>query len=83
VAAERAMNAGLEGGCQVPIGGYAELHGDQLYLRGLVGEPDGSRLLRAELRGPVTQAEQLGERLAQRLLAQGARDILDKVYGRA
>jgi hydroxymethylbilane synthase len=83
VAAERAMNAGLEGGCQVPIGGYAELHGDQLYLRGLVGEPDGSRLLRAELRGPVTQAEQLGEQLAQHLLAQGARDILDKVYGRA
>jgi hydroxymethylbilane synthase len=83
VAAERAMNAHLEGGCQVPIGGYAELHGDQLHLRGLVGEPDGSRLLRAELRGPAVQAEQLGAQLAQRLLAQGAKDILDKVYGRA
>src|SRR3989344_3439166 len=83
VTAERAMNAHLEGGCQVPIGGYAELHGDQLHLRGLVGEPDGSRLLRAELRGPAAQAEQLGARLAQQLLAQGAKDILDKVYGRA
>ncbi|MEK7717939.1 MAG: hydroxymethylbilane synthase, partial [Pseudomonadota bacterium] len=50
--------------------------------RGLVGEPDGSRLLRAELRGPAMQAEQLGARLAQQLLAQGAKDILDKVYGR-
>lgn len=83
VKAERAMNAHLEGGCQVPIGGFAELHGDTLYLRGLVGEPDGSRLLRADIRGPVTQAEQLGVQLAQDLLAQGAKNILDKVYGRA
>jgi len=83
VTAERAMNAHLEGGCQVPIGGYAELHGDQLHLRGLVGEPDGSRLLRAELRGPAMQAEQLGAQLAQQLLVQGAKDILDKVYARA
>lgn len=77
------MNARLEGGCQVPIGGYAELHGGELHLRGLVGEPDGSRLLRAELRGPVAQAEHLGAQLAQKLLAQGAKAILDKVYGRA
>lgn len=83
VSAERAMNAHLEGGCQVPIGGYAELHGEELHLRGLVGEPDGSKLLRAEIRGPAGQAEQLGERLARQLLEQGARKILDKVYGRA
>jgi hydroxymethylbilane synthase len=82
VTAERALNARLEGGCQVPIGGFAELHGDTLHLRGLVGEPDGSRLLRAEIRGPVAQAEQLGGQLAQQLLALGAKDILDKVYGR-
>jgi hydroxymethylbilane synthase len=82
VAAERAMNAALDGGCQVPIGGYAELHGDELHLRGLVGEPDGSRLLRAEQRGPAAQAEQIGAQLAQQLLAQGAKGILDKVYGR-
>ncbi len=83
VQAERALNAKLDGGCQVPIGGFAELHGDTLFLRGLVGEPDGSRLLRADIRGPVTQAEQLGTQLAQTLLAQGAKNILDKVYGRA
>jgi hydroxymethylbilane synthase len=83
VAAERAMNAHLDGGCQVPIGGYAELHGDMLYLRGLVGEPDGSRLLRAEIRGASAQAEALGAQLAQELLAKGAKTILDKVYGRA
>jgi hydroxymethylbilane synthase len=83
VAAERSMNAHLEGGCQVPIGGFAELHGEELHLRGMVGEPDGSRLLRAEIRGPAALAEQLGAQLAQQLLAQGARAILDKVYGRA
>ena len=48
VSAERALNATLNGGCQVPIAGYAELDGDSLYLRGLVGEPDGSKILRAE-----------------------------------
>ena len=82
ITAERAMNAHLEGGCQVPIGGFAELHGDILHVRGLVGEPDGGRLLRAEIRGPSADAEQLGVRLAQDLLAQGAKTILDKVYGR-
>jgi len=83
VTAERAMNARLEGGCQVPIGGYAELKGSELHLRGMVGEPDGSRLLRAELQGPASQPEQLGARLAEMLLNQGAKTILDKVYGRA
>lgn len=83
VTAERAMNARLEGGCQVPIGGYAELNGSELHLRGMVGEPDGSRLLRAELRGPASQPEQLGARVAENLLTQGAKTILDKVYGRA
>jgi len=83
VAAERALNLHLEGGCQVPIGGYAELEGERLHLRGLVGEPDGSRLIRGEIRGRVEEAEQLGARLAQELLAQGAKEILDKVYGRA
>ncbi len=83
VSAERAMNAALDGGCQVPIGGYAELSNGVLRLRGLVGEPDGSRLLRDEVRGPIAQAQQLGLQLAEKLLAQGAKSILDKVYGRA
>jgi len=82
VRAERAMNAALEGGCQVPIAGYAELAGNELHLRGLVGAPDGSRMLRAEIRGPAEQAEDLGHALGERLLAQGAKEILDRVYGR-
>lgn len=81
VQAERAMNAGLGGGCQVPIGGYAVIGGDRLHLRGLVGEPDGSRVIRDEVHGTDAEGIALGEALAQRLLAQGARSILDKVYG--
>ncbi len=80
VTAERAMNRRLEGGCQVPIAGYAVLEGDQLFVRGLVGEPDGSRILREEVRGPADQAEQLGIQLAEALLAQGAGKILESVY---
>ena len=83
IAAERAMNAALEGGCQIPVGGYAVLEGGALYLRGLVGEPDGSRIIRAETRGPAENADALGAGLARELLAKGARAILDKVYGRA
>ena len=81
VTAERAMNKQLNGGCQVPIACYAMLEGAQLWLRGLVGEPDGSRLLRAELRGPAAEAERLGVEVAEALLAQGAGEILQAVYG--
>jgi len=83
VQAERAMNRHLEGGCQVPIAGFATLNdaGDELYLRGLVGRPDGSEVLRAEIRGPVDECEQLGITVAEALLAQGADRILQAVYG--
>lgn len=82
VQAERALNRRLEGGCQVPIGCYATLDDSQneLYLRGLVGRPDGSLVLRDEIRGPATEAEQLGITLAERLLAAGADRILQEVY---
>lgn len=80
VLAERAMNETLQGGCQVPIAGYAELEGDQLYLRGLVGEPDGSKVLRAEIRGPVEDSVSLGVELARDLLKQGAGDILARLH---
>ena len=80
VSAERAMNETLQGGCQVPIAGYAVLEGDQLYLRGLVGEPDGSRVLRAEIRGHSDQAVALGVQLAQDLLQQGAGEILARLH---
>ncbi len=80
VLAERAMNETLQGGCQVPLAGYAVLEGDELYLRGLVGEPDGSRVLRAEIRGPSTQARELGQQLAHDLLDQGAGEILAALH---
>lgn len=83
VTAERALNAYLEGGCQIPVAGYAELAGDVLRVRGLVGDPDGSRLVHGEIHGGAGEAQALGRRLAEDLLARGARQILDKVYGRA
>jgi hydroxymethylbilane synthase len=76
VLAERAMNAKLQGGCQVPVAGHAVHDGDTLYLRGLVGTPDGKQVLRAEGRAPAAEAEVLGERIADDLLAQGADAIL-------
>jgi len=82
VAAERALNARLEGGCQVPIAAYAELNDDVLRLRALVGEPDGSHVIRGEIEGDAARAEALGVDLANELLTRGARAILDKVYGR-
>lgn len=80
VRAERAMNTRLEGGCQVPIGSFAVLEDDQLWLRGLVGAPDGSQMVVGERRGPREQAEQMGISLAEELLDGGARDILREVY---
>lgn len=79
VAAERAFNLTLNGGCQVPIAGYAVLEDDNLFLRGLVGEPDGSLILRGEIRGKAVQAHQLGVQLADELLARGADRILEKL----
>ena len=81
VLAERAMNRALQGGCQVPIGAYAELEGDQLWLRGLVGSPDGRQILHAECRGAASEPEALGQALADQLLAQGAARLLTEVYG--
>lgn len=81
VIAERAMNRHLQGGCQVPIACYA-VHNDQgLWLRGLVGAPDGSLILQDDIHGPADDAEMIGIALAKRLLAAGAGDILAAVYG--
>nr|WP_099049432.1 hydroxymethylbilane synthase [Pseudomonas rhizoryzae] len=81
VAAERALNRRLNGGCQVPIACYAVQEGELLWLRGLVGQPDGGLLLRAEARGPLNDPAGLGVTVAEDLLAQGAQGILDTVYG--
>lgn len=80
VLTERAMNRALQGGCQVPIGAYALVQGDEIWLRGLVGSPDGTQVIRDEIRGPLTDGEALGHTLAQRLLADGADAILAEVY---
>ena len=80
VLAERAMNRRLQGGCQVPIGAFATLNGEQLHLRGLVGSLDGGQIIRAEHTGSATHAEQIGLIVAEQLLAQGAGAILQQVY---
>jgi hydroxymethylbilane synthase len=76
VAAERAFNHRLEGGCQVPIAAFALLENDQLWLRGLVASTDGKKVLLAEARGPRQDAEKLGYELAEELLDRGADRIL-------
>ncbi len=80
VLAERALNLGLNGGCQVPIACHATIDGDKLHLRALVGEPDGSNIVSGEIRGNKTDAEELGTELANELLGKGAKTILDKLY---
>ena len=84
VRAERALNRRLEGGCQVPIGCYA-IYGDRddnaIWLRALVGEVDGSRIIRDELKGQAGEGEAMGVQLAEQLLAAGADKILASVYG--
>lgn len=80
VMAERAMNTHLEGGCQVPIGAFAIINGDELWLRGLVGKPDGTQIICGEIKGSKLMAETLGIKLADELLQKGAKDILNAVY---
>jgi len=76
IQAERAMNARLNGGCQVPIAGFAELKEGKLFMRGLVGSPDGHVMYRVEKTGEIEDAEAIGEALANELLASGAGEIL-------
>ncbi|MEE8059819.1 MAG: hydroxymethylbilane synthase [Pseudomonadales bacterium] len=83
VQAERAMNLRLQGGCQVPIACFAVADPEQLgqlWLRGLVGSPDGSQILTSESRGDHDSAAALGVVVAEDLLAQGADKILRAVY---
>jgi len=80
VAAERAMNLRLQGGCQVPIGGFATIEKGMLNLRGLVGSPDGDVILKADAKDKKENFEIIGTRVADDLLAQGAGKILENVY---
>lgn len=80
VEAERALNQALGGSCQLPLAAYAELHGETLRLRALVGYPDGRGIVRAEQHGAANAPQTLGEQVAAELIARGARAILDQVH---
>ena len=75
--AERSFLRSLGGGCQFPIAAHAIIDGDSLKLDGLVARPDGSKILRDSLSGPLVDAEVLGSQLAEQLLQQGARSLLN------
>ena len=76
VAAERAMSRALAGSCQVPLGAHARMKDGQIYMTGFVASVDGREMVHDEVSGSLEQAESLGGQLAERLLAQGAGDIL-------
>ncbi len=78
VTAERAFLRSLEGGCQVPIGGYAVLENDEIFLQGFVGSLNGERIIRDYLRGRPADGENLGRELAEKCLRQGAAELLDR-----
>lgn len=77
VAAERAMNRALHGSCHVPVAAYAHLDGEHLYLSGLVGSASDGRIVRAHAPGRGDMPEGLGLEVAEKLLAQGARALID------
>ncbi len=79
VKAERALNERLNGGCQVPIGGFAELKDEEITLRGLIGYPDGSKIFRSKEVGKIADAEDLGISVAEDLLKQGGGKVLDSL----
>jgi len=80
ISAERAMNERLKGGCQVPIAGFSEIKDGKLYMRGLVGKPDGSVIYRAEKTGNLEEAEEIGLAIANELLECGAGKVLSDLY---
>ena len=82
VSAERAFLYRLEGGCQVPIGAYAEENNGQVELTGLVASIDGKTVLKESMTGPSEEAREMGTKLANKLLDLGAREVLAEVYGK-
>jgi hydroxymethylbilane synthase len=83
VRAERSFLRRLEGGCQVPIGGLATVEGEWLTLASMVADLQGKRMIRLSLGGEARQAEEIGERLAEEILAAGGAEILAEIYGGA
>jgi hydroxymethylbilane synthase len=83
VRAERAMSRAIQGSCQAPIGGYAEIHGGTLRLRAFVADLEGIRFYRASAEGPMDDPEAVGEAAARDLIAQGADRLLNDIAQRA
>ena len=81
VSAERSFLRTLEGGCQVPIGAYAVIKSNGLYLTGMVGSVDGKIQFKRKIRGSKKDPEETGQVLANILLDAGAKEILDEIYG--
>lgn len=79
IAAERSLNFNLKGNCKLPIGSYAILDGNEIWLRAVIGSSDGSTIIRSEGKAPLFQAEKLGLSLANNLLNRGAKTILNKI----
>ena len=78
IAAERRMNQCLDGGCSVPIAGFAQLEGDTLIMQGVVGDVESGQLLSACAEGEASDAAELGQQVAQQLIDQGARTLIAK-----
>ena len=83
VSAERALSRKLYGGCHLPLAGYAQISGETLSMTALVGCPDGSRIVQDAISGAAVDAGKLGYELAEKLLLQGAEEILAEVMGDA
>lgn len=81
VRAERAFLTRLEGGCQVPMGAYAVLEGDEILLTGFVADEEGKRMIRMETKGPASDPEAIGDALGLEILRAGGKEILEEVYG--
>jgi hydroxymethylbilane synthase len=78
---ERAFLRELQGGCQVPIGAYAWIEGDLIKIKGFISDLEGERFLEGYEEGSLQEAEEVGKRLAQRLLREGGEEILREIYG--
>jgi hydroxymethylbilane synthase len=83
VTAERAVLASLGGGCQVPIGAYATVDRENVYLQAIIVSPDGTEIVRKKSSGARADAAAVGRTLGEQLLAEGGRQILEAVYGAA
>ena len=81
VTAERALLAALGGGCQVPMGAYATVAQEALYIEAIIVSPDGAEIIRKKASGAAADAAAIGRALGEELLAEGGRAILETVYG--